>query len=130
MTATKKAPNYTNEQTAEIVEAYEQGENDEERAEILENLSAKTGRAVKSIRAKLVREGVYIAKTYKPKTGGKTETKEKIVETFAAILGVTTDQLGGLEKATKPALELIRSAFLDAAARVDKAENPDGEENA
>jgi len=120
--ATPKAPNYTDEQTKEIVDAYVQGTNDEERAEILENLSAKTGRNVKSIRAKLVREKVYVAKTYKAKTGNKTETKETIVTSIATVLGVTADQLGGLEKATKPALELIRGRFLDAARQVAEHE--------
>ena len=38
MSQTTKAPNYTEAQTQEIVAAYVQGTNDEERAEILENL--------------------------------------------------------------------------------------------
>jgi response regulator RpfG family c-di-GMP phosphodiesterase len=101
--------NYSEELTAKIVEAYEVGTNDEERAEILENLSASTGKTVKSLRQKLVREGVYIKKTYKAKTGRKVETKAAIVEGIASAMGVSSVRIESLEKATKPTLELIRA---------------------
>ena len=104
-----KVVNYSAELTAEIVAAYQDCESDETRAECLENLSAKHGKGVKSLRQKLVREGVYIKKTYVSKAGKKTETKDFIVKDIARAMGVTEAQLNGLEKATKPALELIRA---------------------
>ena len=104
----KTVVNYSPELTAEIVEAYQVGTNDEERDEILENLSAKTGKGVKSLRQKLVREGVYIKKTYKAKTGAKAETKAAIVEGIARAMGVSSEKIESLEKATKPTLELMR----------------------
>lgn len=116
MTATKPV-NYSPELTAIIVAAYtaEGVETDADRKAVLESLSAEHGKTVKSLRAKLVREGVYVKQTYKPKTGGKAETKDEIVQAIAKILDVTEAQLGGLENATKPALTLIRDQF--AAAR-------------
>ena len=116
----KTTVNYTPELTAEIVEAYQAGTNDEERDEILENLSAKTGKGIKSIRQKLVREGVYIKKTYKAKTGNKAETKASIVEGIASAMGVSSEKIESLEKATKPTLELMRAVLQ--VARSDNSE--------
>jgi len=111
MATSKKAPNYTEEQAQHVSEEYQKGTNDEERQTILENLAIETKRDVKSIRAKLVRMGVYVKKTYVPKTGGTVETKDKIVQSIAGTLGVTEAQLAGLNKATKPTLNLLRAAF-------------------
>lgn len=110
----KKAPNYSEAQTDELVTAYESCVDADERAEVVENFSVKFAKGVRSIRQKLVREGVYIKKVYKAKSGDKVETKDAIVVTIAKILEVTEAQLGGLANATKPALELIRTAFLTA----------------
>lgn len=109
MTEATKNVNYTPELTAIIVEAYTVCDSDESRAECLETLSAEHGKGVKSLRQKLVREGVYIKKAYVSKAGKATETKDKIVAGIALAMGVTEAQLNGLEKATKPALELIRA---------------------
>ena len=107
----EKAVNYTDAQTSEMVEAYENAETDAQRESVVETFAEKFGKTVRSIRAKLVREGVYVKKTYTTKTGGKPETKEKIVEDIAGTLGVSSEQLGGLEKATKGALTLIRGTL-------------------
>jgi hypothetical protein len=119
-----KNVNYSDELTVSVLTAYAvacavEGANDETRAEALEAISAETGKTVKSLRQKLVREKVYIAKTYTKKTGGKVETKETIVAGIARAIGVTTDQVGGLEKATKPALVLIRKTLEIARAALD-----------
>jgi len=119
----KKEPNYSKELTAKVVTDYQAAEDsDEARQAALEAISAETGKTVKSLRAKLVREKVYVAKTYKKKTGGKPETKGTIVIAIAKILHVTEDQLAGLENATKPTLELIRSQFQAAVAALADAE--------
>lgn len=60
----------------------------------------------KSVIAKANRMGVaYEKKVPTTKTGGKVESKERIVAEIAEIVGSTLD---GLEKATKPTLQAIR----------------------
>ncbi len=123
----KKAPNYTEAQAADMVKRYTACETDETRAACIEELSAELGKNVKSIRAKLVREKVYVKKAYVSKAGKTVERKGDIVQGIAKILGVTEDQLGGSEKATKPALELIRASF--ATAREELEERSEVEES-
>lgn len=103
--------NYDKATTEKIVEAYTAGETDAERAAILESLAAEHGKTVPSLRAKLVREGVYIAKTYKGKNGEKPEKKEDIVQDIANLIAVPSTVLTGLEKATKNCLLALRSEF-------------------
>ncbi len=118
---TEKTPNYSPELTATIVAEYEKGETDEERLQILENLSSKHAKPVRSLRAKLVREGVYVAKTYKTKTGARPITKETLVGAIAAAMGEPADALSGLEKATKKALALIFEAVKPEPEKSEKA---------
>lgn len=106
-----KTVNYTEENEARLKEHYD-GEADEETRETqIAELADELGKNVKSVRAKLVRMGLYVKKEYKTKTGGKTETKEKIVSDIAECLGVYSDQLSQLDKATKKSLTLIRGAL-------------------
>lgn len=107
----KKAPNYTKEQAEKLVEAYENADTENERENVVEKFSQAFNKSVKSIRQKLVREGVYIKKERKTKTGGKVETKENIVADIAGALGIASTGLSGLEKATKNALEIIRAGL-------------------
>lgn len=120
-----KSVNYSDELTAQIVERYEVGTTDEERAAILVELSEETGKKVQSLIAKLVAEKVYVKKTYVSKAGTKTETKGAIVAAIAGVLGVAEEQLAGLEKATKPTLTLIRAAFLSIPQIADSGETAD-----
>lgn len=92
--------NYTESQEAEMLAA---GIIDNAKA--LE-FAAKFGKDVRSIRAKAVRMGIYNAAEKVSKTGGKIESKEKIVEDIAAIVGKNLD---GLEKAPKLVLQTLRS---------------------
>ena len=110
---TKKV-NYTTAQTAELVAAYEAADSDEARAEVVDEFAMTFGKPAQSIRAKLVSEGVYIAKTYKGKTGEKPESKAKIVGDIASVLGVTQEAVESLEKANKKALTLIRGTLVAA----------------
>ena len=119
---TEKNVNYTDAQAAQMVERYEAAQTDEQRAAIVEELAHEFGKTVRSVRAKLVREGVYVKKTYKTKTGDKAETKENIVDDIARALGVASDQLGGLEKATKKALNLIRGTMVAAQSLIDNSQ--------
>jgi hypothetical protein len=113
----KQKVNYTPEQAAELVEAYAKGKTDADRVEILEQLSAKTGRPVKSIRAKLVSLGAYVkVKPVSKVTGDKPETKETIVSGIARLLDVGPDTFGSLENATKKALCNLRDSIKTAIA--------------
>jgi len=126
MSEATKNVNYSPELTVLILTAYAaaceaEGATDETRAQCLEDLSAEHGKSVKSLRQKLVREKVYVKKTYVSKAGKATETKDFIVKAIAGAMGVTEAQLNGLEKATKPALELIRATVEIAAEEIAEA---------
>ena len=56
-----KTPNYTQAQVAQITEAYNSGQ-------AIDEIADAVGKSVRSVRSKLVREGVYVAK---PKTSSK-----------------------------------------------------------
>jgi hypothetical protein len=68
--------------------------------------AAKFDKDIKSVRAKAVRMGIYKAAEKVSKTGGKVESKEKIVSDISAIVGKSLD---GLEKAPKLVLQIIRT---------------------
>ena len=108
--AEKKA-NYTAAQTDELTTAYAGSESDEDRAEVVEEFAARFGKSAQSIRAKLVSEGVYIAKAYKTKKGEKPESKALIVANIANLLGVDAERVESLEKANKTALNLVRGTL-------------------
>ena len=98
MTAQAKPQNYTAEQTAQIVQAYQAGET-------VEAIATQVGKSVRSIVAKLSREGVYVAKT-KTAAAGRV-TKAELVAKIAAMTAVELETLASLEKATHEALEVL-----------------------
>lgn len=92
---TEKLQNYTPEQVQLMVEQYVQGVGVEQIAEGL-------GKSVRSIVAKLSREGVY-----KPKTKVGTAqrvTKASLVEQISMLVGKTSEQMESLEKANQDVL--------------------------
>lgn len=106
--ASKKPENYSAEQTASLVQRYAAG-----KGESVEALATAFGKTTKSIVAKLSREGVYQKKGFVSKvTGGDPVSKEQLVIDIAGVMGVAEDKLNGLDKATKPALMLLK-AFLE-----------------
>lgn len=100
MTATKTV-NYTPEMTADVVEAYKAGET-------VESIAGRIDRTVRSVVAKLSREGVYVAKT-KAK-GEHAPRKAELIAEIAHSIGTNEELIESLEKATKEALELIARA--------------------
>ena len=74
-------------------------------AEAVETLAAKVGKSVRSVVAKLAREGVYVAKSRTDVT--KVVTKASLVAKIADKVGTTHEKLASLEKATKEALEIL-----------------------
>jgi hypothetical protein len=104
MDKTSKSVNYTAEQTAQIVADYQAGVTTEQIAE-------KLGKSVRSIVAKLSREGVYKKKEYKTKTGQAVVKKDAHADAIGAILKLTENEIDSLTKANKTALEKIFSAL-------------------
>jgi hypothetical protein len=102
---------YEDEQVvAEMVALYTEAETDEERAEVVRNLADKYNKTVPSVRAKLVREGVYKAKERKTKTGEPVISKEHLVQEIEKAMGLEVGDLESLEKATKRVLKLVYDA--------------------
>ena len=97
---------YTQKITKDLVETYlaaEQAEGTyEARQAAVEELADRYGLKVAQVRAKLVTEGVYIAKA-KEATKGRV-VKADLVGAIAKQLDLTEEELDTFEKATKQAL--------------------------
>ena len=104
MATTTKAVNYTAEQTAKMVADYAAGVS-------AETLAAELGKTVRSIVAKLSREGVYKAKERVSKTGAPVQKKDSMADAIGAVLQMTEAECESLAKANKTALEKIFKAL-------------------
>ena len=98
--ATAKAPNYSPEQTAQIVADYQAGVS-------VEQIAQAMGKTVRSIVAKLSREKVYIAKEYKTKNGETPIKKDVHADFIGSALGLSENDVDSLTKANKTALAKI-----------------------
>ena len=103
-TSTSKAVNYTAEQTAAMVADYQAGVTTAAIAE-------KLGKTVRSVVAKLSREGVYQKKEYTTKTGEKAVKKDAHADAIGAILKMSENEIESLTKANKTALVKIFTAL-------------------
>jgi hypothetical protein len=108
---TTKTENYTAEMTTELVEAYTKAETSEARSAIVTFYAEKFGKTVNSVRAKLTREKVYVAKAYTNKKGEKPVKKDAIVTAIAGKIGMTVEACDSLEKVNKNVLEAIVKAL-------------------
>ena len=106
MTATKTV-NYTPEMTKELVEAYKA----EASEATVKAFAEKFNKSVKSIVAKLSREGVYVKKEYKTKAGVKPVDKEEFATFIGEQLGLDEASASSLAKANKKALQAIAEEF-------------------
>ena len=97
---TAKTVNYTPEQTAKMVADYQAGVTVESMAEAL-------GKSVRSIVAKLSREGAYQKKVYKTKTGEAVVKKDAWADYIGEALGLSEADTESLTKANKTALAKI-----------------------
>ena len=102
--ATEKIANYTPEMTAKIVADYTSGVT-------VEQIAESVGKTVRSIVAKLSREGVYVKKEYKTKTGEKPVKKDSMADAIGAVLNLSEGEIDSLAKANKSALTKIFSAL-------------------
>ena len=95
---TEAKTNYTPEQTQQLVAGYQAGET-------VEVLANQLGKTVRSVVAKLSREGVYVAKT---KTTGQARVKKsELVDQLATACGVAPEVFDSLEKANHDVLEAL-----------------------
>jgi len=94
-----KTPNYTEELTAAIVDRYTAGES-------VEDIAESIGKPVRSVRAKLVREGVYVAQE-KPKAAPKDEgpSKKELLRSLESL--APHFPIDGFVNATKEALTAL-----------------------
>jgi hypothetical protein len=100
----EKAVNYTAEQTQQAIAAYAAGTSVESIAETL-------GKSVRSVVAKLSREGVYKKKEYTTKTGEPVVKKNEHADAIGAILKLSEADIDSLTKANKRALKAIFEAL-------------------
>lgn len=94
---TAKTVNYTQDQVSQMVADYQAGQS-------VESIADGMGKSVRSIVAKLSREGVYQAKSYVSKTGEKPVKKDLVADQIAHILDLTESEADSLTKANKTAL--------------------------
>ena len=95
-----KTLNYTPEQTTKMVSDYQNGITVEQIAETL-------GKTVRSVVAKLSREGVYTPKAYVGKSGEKPVKKDTVADAIGAVLLMSEPEIESLTKANKTALSKI-----------------------
>lgn len=93
--------NYTPELTQRIVAEYQEGV-------AVESIAESIGKSVRSVRSKLVREGVYSAPEKPAKVKQEGPTKKELLRELEASTGFSAE---GLEGATKAAIERIMQAL-------------------
>ena len=105
--AAAKIVNYTEEQTAFMVEAYTAKPD----AETVKMIAEKFGKTARSVIAKLSREKVYVAKTYETKSGEKPIKKDSVADAIGSILNLSEAETESLAKANKTALQKVFNAL-------------------
>lgn len=99
-TATKV--NYTEAQVAQLHDLYAQFG-----SEGLDRIAESLGKSVRSVRAKLVRDGLYVAPTKTAVSKVNGPSKKEILREFEAV----SFDASGLEGATKEALQRVLVAI-------------------
>jgi predicted transcriptional regulator YheO len=105
MTEVTRTPNYTDEMVNAMVADYQ----DNPTKDTVAKLASEFNKSTRSIVAKLVREGVYVAAPRVTKTGAPVIRKSEIVAQIQDALGI---ELLTLEKASKQDLEALLAAVL------------------
>lgn len=107
-----KTKNYTKEDTKALVDAYAEASTPEGRMTVVTEWAKKLDKSLPSIRAKLTREGVYVAKSKAEKK--TTVRKADLVTMIAKLVDAPEESLDSLEKVTKNALTVIANALVSA----------------
>lgn len=116
----KPKVNYTDEQTQDLITRYEGGQS-------VEDIAEAVGRAVRSVRAKLVREGVYVAPE-KPVKEPRDEgpTKKELLNDFEVLVKAyakTPFSVDGLMQANKESITNLIAFVTDLAGHDAVAED-------
>ncbi len=93
--ATQKTANYTAEMVEQMVSMYNELGNDG-----LDQIAAELDKPIRSVRSKLVREGVYVASPKKAAAKQEGPSKKEILRDIEAV----GFDVSGFEGATKAAL--------------------------
>ena len=104
MTEVTRTPNYTDAMVDSMVADYQ----DNPTKDTVAKLASEFNKTTRSIVAKLVREGVYVAAPRVTKTGAPVVRKSELVAQIQDQLGIL---LPSLEKASKQDLETLVSAI-------------------
>jgi hypothetical protein len=117
--AKTKTVNYTDEMVQRMVSMYEQLGN-----EGMDEIAEAIGRPVRSVRSKLVREGVYVAAPTKAKAKREEgPTKKELLNALEALVDF---DVNGLTGATKEAIaHVIALAQLEHVVQAETAEQPE-----
>ena len=107
MTTATKIVNYTEVQTARMLGEYAATPT----RETVEALAVEFGKSVRSIVAKLSREGVYQKAERTTKTGEPIQKKDATADAIGAVLMLTEAETESLTKANKTALVKIFAAL-------------------
>jgi len=92
--------NYTEEMVAQMIDAYEANPS----RETVDMLAGEMGKSVRSIIAKLSREGVYVAQHKVTKTGEPVVRKQELVASLQSHFGI---EIPTLVKASKADLQRL-----------------------
>ena len=104
MTEVTRTPNYTDAMVDSMVADYQ----DNPTKDTVAKLASEFNKTTRSIVAKLVREGVYVAAPRVTKTGAPVVRKSEVVAQIQDQLGIL---LPSLEKASKQDLEVLATAI-------------------
>ena len=97
---------YTDEQAKELVDGYVAATTHDERDDYILIFMGKHKKSKKSVIAKLSKCGKYIVKPKLSKvTGGTPETKKQMLEKIALKLGMSVEELEGVDKSPKLSLQ-------------------------
>ena len=99
-----KAVNYTPELTAQIVDQQQSGVS-------VADIASSIEKSVRSVRSKLVREGVYIAAPKKSARKSDEPTKKELLNDLEAVYPF---DVNGLTGATKDAIKDLLTHFSEA----------------
>lgn len=107
---TDKTVNYSDEAVARLHAVYDGEASDEIKRAQVAQLAEELGKSAGSVRAKLVREGIYVPYA-KVEKNGTSVRKAELVQAIADEIDVDVDVVGSLEKATKVALGKVLAAL-------------------
>ena len=110
---------YTVDIEKDLLQTYNAANSDEERGEVVKTLAGRHQKPVASVRAKLVKMGVY----KKPNSSKRSVKKDELVRLIATITGKDEELMDSLEKATKLALNAVLETFASAEKRIQELEN-------